>query len=172
MLRGHDAKATFMVIGSFVREYDHEHIRGLLEDGCELGNHCMHDDKYIMHSFESFERDLLATDKVIAGFQTPGDLFRAPCGLISSTMRNVLAKHGKKNIMADVYPFDPVVSNPEFIASYSLSRVQNGSIIVLHMPESGFRTWSLHGLDKLLRGLKQRGFGVVTVSELLAAEVG
>ena len=45
----------------------------------------------------------------------------------------------------------------------------HGSIIVLHMPERGFREWDLDTLERVLVGLEKKGLRSVTLSELEVA---
>jgi len=44
--------------------------------------------------------------------------------------------------------------------------VQSGSIIIIHMPEKGYREHMLDGIRLLLWGLKRKGLKAVTLSEL------
>ena len=46
------------------------------------------------------------------------------------------------------------------------AQVQDGSIIIMHMPERGFREHTLAAMAQLLAGLSERGLHVVTLSEL------
>ena len=46
------------------------------------------------------------------------------------------------------------------------AQVQDGSIIIMHMPERGFRDHTLAAMAQLLAGLTERGLHVVTLSEL------
>ena len=45
-------------------------------------------------------------------------------------------------------------------------QVTSGSIIVLHMPEKGFREHTLKEMELLLEGLKKRGLRSVTLTRL------
>lgn len=95
--------------------------------------------------------------------------FRAPGGSLSSTMCEVLDRHGFTHVLCDAYANDPWISDPEFLASTLLSHTSDGSIIVIHMPERGFREYTFEAIRGLLVGLKARGLKTVPLTELRAA---
>ena len=45
----------------------------------------------------------------------------------------------------------------------------HGSILIIHMPERGFREWNHEAIECLLARLAAKGLRVVTLSELAAA---
>jgi peptidoglycan/xylan/chitin deacetylase (PgdA/CDA1 family) len=65
-----------------------------------------------------------------------------------------------------VYPFDPQMPNPSFMAYYVLHNVQPGSIIVLH-DHGGRGERTAQALQEILPQLSKRGFRVTTLSELV-----
>ena len=52
------------------------------------------------------------------------------------------------------------------------AQVQDRSIIIMHMPERGFREHTLAAMAQLLTSLSERGLHVVTLSELDAMASG
>ena len=52
------------------------------------------------------------------------------------------------------------------------AQVQDRSIIIMHMPERGFREHTLAAMAQLLTSLSERGLHVVTLSELDAIASG
>jgi len=100
-------------------------------------------------------------------FQKDVRWFRAPSGKISAPMSCALKKRGLKHVMLDCYANDPHIPDASFVASTILRSVQKGSIIVLHMPERGFREWELEAIKKVLEGLEKKRLRSVTLSELM-----
>merc|ERR1712048_19762 len=79
-------------------------------------------------------------------------------------MYEILEKHGFTHVLGDCYANDPWVSDPSFIA-----HTMEGSIMIIHMPERGFRDYSFQALPELLEGLSKRGLKVVTLTTLYEA---
>ncbi|CAE7404596.1 unnamed protein product, partial [Symbiodinium necroappetens] len=98
-------------------------------------------------------------------------VFRAPHADISSAMQKVLAAEGFRHVLCDSFANDTQIDDAAFISDSLLSMVDSagGSIVVIHMPERGFREHNLEALRLLLSGLRQRDLRVVTLSELSRA---
>uniref|UniRef100_A0A7S3L2A9 NodB homology domain-containing protein n=1 Tax=Amphora coffeiformis TaxID=265554 RepID=A0A7S3L2A9_9STRA len=92
--------------------------------------------------------------------------FRAPHGKYTRAMETVLQQRGMINVMCDTYASCPLVTDGDYIGTSLAQKARDGSIILLHMPERGFREWTLVALQQLLEGLQQRGVQAVTVSRL------
>ena len=92
--------------------------------------------------------------------------FRAPSGRLSETMTHVLDKHGLKHVLTDCYVNDAHIPFPKWIGWAISKCVQEGSIIVLHMPEKGFRQWNIIAIEDVLTRLKAQGLRSVTLSDL------
>ena len=71
-----------------------------------------------------------------------------------------------ENVMWDCFAFDMSVPSPEWIAGSLLSDARDGSIMLVHMPERGFREWNLGAIEQTLAGLEKRGLKPVTLTEL------
>ena len=81
-------------------------------------------------------------------------------------MQKVLNQRGYKHIMCDGFATDTSIPDPKWISSFILKKIKNGSIILIHMPEKGFREWNFEAMELTLKGLSERGFQIVTFSEL------
>jgi peptidoglycan/xylan/chitin deacetylase (PgdA/CDA1 family) len=99
----------------------------------------------------------------------PTRWFRAPSASLSNTMDAVLARRGFTHVLTDSYANDPHVPFPRWVAWAMDCAATHGSILVLHMPELGFREWDLEAIDRVLDRLGRRGLRSVTLSELDAA---
>jgi len=166
------AKATFFCTLNFAKgEWRERQLAGLLADGNELANHLVDDRPYDKVSLEEFERDFDAADTWIRQMsvgsgQSTTRWFRPPCGMMSEAMLKVLIRRGARTVLTDCYANDCMIPNPRYI-SWGMSRsVTHGSIMIIHMPERGFREWNLEAIMRVLEMLKQRGLRAVTLSEL------
>ena len=57
------------------------------------------------------------------------------------------------------------------VAKLMLRQVKVGSVAILHMPEKGFREGNLLALEFFLRGVQERGFRCVNLSEMQATSL-
>jgi len=177
LLKMYGARATFMVIGSFLEAHEADMV-DLLRDGHELANHGMLDRAYHLDDAADFARAVDECSTRICRLQRAAGLdegvrwFRAPHAKYTRSMESVLASRGLTNVMCDSYASCPVVQDGEYIGKFLAERARHGSIIVIHMPEHGFREWCLVGLRHLLAGLHKRGMQSVTVGELVGKAEG
>lgn len=98
----------------------------------------------------------------------PGRWFRAPHADASPAMKQVLRRYGFTNVLCDCFGNDTVLKDAGVIAEGLLAMVDDlgGSIIVVHIPERGFRENNLQALRLLLEGLSERGLQATSLSQL------
>lgn len=163
----YDAKATFFINGSHCENTLHSDVQLLLNEGHEIANHNMYDWPYDEYSKEDFEIDLEETNKVLS--QYTDDVpkwYRPPHAKLSEAMQEVLDANGYTNVMCDAFANDTAIPDAEWISKSILDQVKPGSIVLIHMPEKGVREWNFEAMRLTLKGLKEKGMKVVTVSEL------
>jgi peptidoglycan/xylan/chitin deacetylase (PgdA/CDA1 family) len=98
-------------------------------------------------------------------------LFRPGSGLYDERIATFVQKHGYRIVLGSVYPFDAQLPSANWAEWYIREHARAGAVLILHDgPERGRRTAEV--LRRVLPELKQRGFQVVTVSELLSAGQG
>ena len=164
-LREHQAQATFFLIG--------EHVAGneallsrIQTEGHEVANHTFHERMSLLLPSAELSRELSATHKLLSRF---GEVrwFRPGSGLYSSSMIETATRHDYKIVLGDVFPLDGRLGNSHFHKWYILRHARPGSIIILHDAKGrGVRT--AQTLRRVLPVLRERGFHVVTVSQLVA----
>ena len=84
-------------------------------------------------------------------------------------MASVLAARGITHVATDAYANDCHIVYPRYISWALTRRVTHGSILVIHMPERGFRQWIFEALERTFDELESKGLRSVTLSELDAA---
>ena len=194
LLAKYDAKATFFVVGDWVKEDGCGHemaLARLLRDGHELGNHGSRDDRHdlmdpsdFLEAVDGCSRKIRMIHELAAKYENAKNAenaardddsdgvvryFRAPHGKYTREMENLLKKRNLRNVMCDAYASDPIVEDAEYLASSLLRQSRSGGIVLLHLPERGFRDYCFEALRLLLEGLKRRNMKVVTVGELEAS---
>jgi peptidoglycan/xylan/chitin deacetylase (PgdA/CDA1 family) len=175
LLKRYDAKATFVVISSFLAECHEPDMIRLLEEGHELANHGVRDEAMdkMATSVDTFVEALDECNNKIIDLQKKANVeigvkwFRAPQSRYTKIMEEGLVVKDMHNVMCDAYAACPIVEDGPWIASTLSKQIRNGSIACLHMPEKcGFREHCLEAMEQLLEDLKKRNFKVVTVGEL------
>lgn len=116
--------------------------------------------------------------------------FRAPQGVMTARMRQIVDKQGNmKHVLGDCYCDDwrfaeQVDSSTDDnntdddtvekrqrtmmkpVAELMLAQAQPGSIAIFHMPERGFREATIYALEYFLQGLQEKGWRCVNLSEM------
>ena len=168
ILEAENVKGTFFVIGGEL-EQNLAEGKKLVAAGHELGNHSYSHDRMLFSSPSFVNQEIESTDRLIrsAGYQ--GEIFfRPPYTKKLFTLPYYLSKTGRKTITCDVEPesYPEIAGSADKITEHVLSRVQPGSIILLHVMYS--RTGALKSVKKIIEDLRARGYTFKTVSELLA----
>ena len=94
------------------------------------------------------------------------DLFRAPFGDYSDTLLEEAQKMGLYTIQWDVDSLDWKGIKASEMATRVLSRVKNGSIILMH--NDGEHT--LEALPLIIEGIRNKGYGFTTIGKLIYRE--
>jgi peptidoglycan/xylan/chitin deacetylase (PgdA/CDA1 family) len=168
ILKDRDVKATFFLIGKETAE-NLPQARLIVDAGHEIGNHSYTHSNMAWMGLASVKDEIERTDAAIrtAGYQ--GEiLFRPPYGKKLLTLPWYLSQHDRKTIMWDVEPDSDseIAENADVMTQYVMDHARNGSIIILHVMYRS-REASRQALPQIIDGLRQKGFGFVTVSELL-----
>lgn len=167
----YQVKATFFVTGSETQRYITQ-AKQIVAAGHQLGNHSWSHQRMLFMSLDEINREIEGTDQQIraAGYQ--GEiLFRPPYGKKLVVLPWFLAKTHRTSITWDIAPetFDEDSEDPQTMAAQVLEQVRPGSIVLLHLMYKN-RDASRAALPLIIKGLKQKGYKMVRVSDLLAAE--
>jgi peptidoglycan-N-acetylglucosamine deacetylase len=165
VLDRHNVTATFFIITDRVPGNE-QILQRMLSAGHELGNHTTADIHSIGLSTPIFEQDLIKADAILKTFTKPQWL-RPAGGWYNQEMIGVTKKYNYKVALGSIFPYDTNISSPWFATQFIMANAQPGGIIVMH--DSG--DWgknTAEALDQLLPKLKQSGYKVVNLSELMA----
>lgn len=163
VLRRHDARATFFLIGEQVAGRE-QVVRRMTAEGHEIGNHFTRDRAGIGLEPEEFARDLRAAHEALSPH---GSLrwARPGSGWYSREMVDAMHRLGYRCALGSVYPYDATIPSVDFASWHILRNVRPGAILVLH--DRGNRGWrSARTLGRVLPALRARGYRVVTLSRL------
>ena len=165
ILNRYSARATFFILGEEARKRPHL-LQAIVEQGSELGNHTMTDERSVSLDKERFKDSVQSCHQIIAKYQ-PNALFRwfrPGCGWFTSSMIRRIRKLGYDMALGDVYPFDPIVASAYINSQHIIHRVHPGAIIILH----DNRKWTIETLELVLHDLVTvQGYQVVTLTQLM-----
>lgn len=161
----HDVKVTFFMTGGWIEKYP-EDVKAIYEAGHVLGNHGEnHKHMSQLKKEANIEEIQKAHDKVKELLGVEMNLFRAPYGDYDNDVIDTANEIGYHVIQWDVDSLDWKDYGVESIIKTVLDHkdLGNGSIILLH---NGAK-YTKDALEGLIVGLKEKGFKLVPVSELI-----
>ncbi|WP_079915109.1 polysaccharide deacetylase family protein [Paenibacillus sp. 32352] len=169
ILKQHEAKATFFVLGKRVQMYPAIAIREVNE-GHEIANHTF-DHHYLKNvSSEKLIEEIRQTQEVIFDIteQMP-HVFRPPGGFYNEALLKLTKEDKLTVVMWSWYQDTKDWKKPgvDKIVNTVLSNVHNGDIILFHDLQ-GDCSQTVEALKRILPELKKQGYQFVTVTDLIA----
>ena len=164
ILRNNNVKGTFFMQGCNVTAHP-QVVRRMVNEGHEVGNHTWNHAYLSKVSREKAEDQLQRTNEAI----------RNACGVIPVVMRPpggytnagvaswARQRFGFTTIMWDVDTNDWRKPGSAVVAARAVNGAKPGSIILVH----DIHASTVAAVDAFVKGLKNRGYELVTVSELL-----
>lgn len=162
-LEKYNAHATFFMLGQKVPTYSAE-VKKMKEIGCELGSHSYDHTNLTSLDSDGIKSQMSRTDKNIkkaAG--SAATVMRPPYGAISSAVRSNV---GKPMILWNIDTLDWETRNAKKTINKVMKNVGDGDIILLH----DIHTETVDAALKLIPMLQEKGYQLVTVSEMAAAK--
>ena len=164
LLRDRGIRATFYVIGRNVQRHPGL-VRRMVEEGHEVGNHTWRHPHLTTLSAESVIEELDAT--TMAVFEATGKVpvtMRPPYGAMYAGQR--LMVHETRNLPTILWSVDPQDwrrPGASVVSRRIVSGARQGGIVLAHDIHPG----TIRAMPAALDGLAAKGFGFVTVSQLL-----
>jgi peptidoglycan/xylan/chitin deacetylase (PgdA/CDA1 family) len=174
-LRKERVPATLFLTGMWMEQYP-DRTRELAADPLfELGTHTYDHKGFTKHCYTLGTvppQDMLSdVRKAVTLLDRLDDhatrWFRFPGGCYDGTALHELAPAGVTAVGLDVPGADGFAKSPKPIIRQVLSKVQNGSIVVLHMHGGDNAPYTDEAITPIITGLRKRGFEFVTVTELV-----
>ena len=167
-LKKHNVKATFFMTGGWIEKYPDD-VKAIAAEGHDLGNHSQNHKQMSQLSAEQCKEELMKPHEKVKKL-TGKDmiLFRPPYGDYNDTLIQVCRENQYYAIQWDVDSLDW----KDYDTATIIRRVTehkhlgNGSIILCH--NGGKHT--AEALDELLSTLKEKGFTLVPISQLIIKE--
>ena len=165
ILQQYDVPASFFLLGMQVDKYP-EKAKNIVDLGFEVGIHSYAHKQLTKMTSTSVNDDLVKSLKSLknaTGIES--NLFRPPYGAFNKAVIETAQKHDLATVLWNVDPRDWDSNSADSIANHVIEHTQDGSIILLHEG----RDSTLKALPKIIHGLRERGFEIVFISELLSS---
>lgn len=168
ILEENDVKATFFLCGYWVEKYPEE-VKRIAEAGHDLGNHSATHPHMSQISSEEIAKELADCHrkvKDLTGIEM--DLFRPPFGEYDNHVIKTATENGYYTIQWDIDSLDWKEQGPQAEINQVLNHkhLGNGSIVLFHNDAK----YTPEVLDTIIKGLKEKGFELVPLSELILRE--
>ena len=165
ILDENDVKATFFLCGYWVEKYPEE-VKKIAEAGHDLGNHSATHPHMSQLSSEQIAQELQKCHqevKEVTGVEM--ELFRPPFGEYDNHVVDTAKENGYYTIQWDVDSLDwkEQGADAEINQVLNHKHLGSGSIILFHNDAK----YTPQVLDTILKGLKEKGYEIVPVSELI-----
>ena len=162
-LKNNDVHITFFIVGDWADKYP-EAVKKIYESGNEIGSHSnTHPHVNSLSAEKNLEEIQLSVNKLekITGSKTT--LYRAPYGEYNDTVIKTAQENGYFTIQWNLDTLDYKGLTGEEMWKRLKNKLENGSIILSH---NGTKH-TADSLDMLIKNIKESGFKVTTVSDLI-----
>lgn len=168
ILKNNDVKATFFLCGYWVDKYPEE-VKKIYEEGHEIGNHSNTHPHGSQISLEQNKNEIMEVHnkiKNLVGYDM--NLYRPPFGEYNDTVLKAANEVGYHTIQWDIDSLDWKEYGVEHEINQVLNHkhLGNGSIMLFHNDAE----YTPDALDTILKGLKDKGYEVVPVGQLIHKE--
>ena len=162
-LRGAHVRATFFMLGMQVQKFPAvaRHVATATE---EIGDHTWdHKDLPLISPHDARVEIARARTEIAAVIGMWPVLFRPPYGSINPTVAGLVGGLGMAVIQWNVDTLDWRERTAKVVAQRAVSEARPGSIILMH----DIYASTVDAVPAIIKGLRHRGFTLVTVSQLL-----
>ena len=164
VLKEHNVKATFFLVGIQVEKYPRIAKR-IADEGHEIGNHSYSHKHLTKVDSVVWKYEIDQASVVI--YKATGvlpRLFRPPYDLFDEDMLDYANNAGMVMVQWDVDPTDWANPSAAKIRQRIMREVKPGAIIICHDFSKGTRS----GLSSLIDALQESGYQLVTVGEMIS----
>ena len=163
ILDRYDVKATFFLVGDWVEKYPND-VKTIAAKGHDIGNHSdTHPHMPQLSESRAAEEVTACNEKIEALTGSTPTLFRPPYGDYDNMVVNCVKSMGMYCVQWDGDSLDWKDPSPEQMCRTVLSKVKDGSIILMH---NGAKNTPA-ALPSIIEGLKDKGYEIVLIKDLI-----
>ncbi len=165
-LKNNNVKITFFMVGEWIDKYP-EAVKKIYEEGHEIANHSDTHKHVNNLSYEDNVKEInLANEKIKNITGEENKLYRAPYGEYNNTVIKAAKENGYIPIQWNLDTLDYTGITGEEMWDRIKNKLQAGDIILSH---NGTKH-TAESLDMLIKNIKEKGFEIVRVSDLVYKE--
>ena len=159
-------KGTFFFVGTQAEKYPSV-VKRVAEAGHEVGNHSYKHENLPKLSQAGATQSLAKTTEILRKLSGQSvSLVRPPYGATSASVKAALQSQGQPSILWSIDTLDWKTRNSKSTINTVLQHVKDGDVILMH----SIYSQSADAAEVLIPALQERGFQLVTVSELAKAK--
>ncbi|WP_080876034.1 polysaccharide deacetylase family sporulation protein PdaB [Oceanobacillus timonensis] len=165
VLEKEDVQATFFVSGEWAERHP-DLLEEISEGTHEIGLLGYRYKSYLDQEPEQIRKDLVKAQEVMdkLGYEDI-QLLRTPHGHLNEEIIELAESMQFQVVHWNVNPDDWENPGVETIIDEVMEQTENGDIILLHASDSAKQT--AEALETVLPGLKNKGYGLITISEMV-----
>lgn len=171
VLAKHEVKATFFVIGQYVRQRPDILLR-VVAEGHEVGNHTFTHPVLSLCDAGNVKGELaLCNEALTNASRTDAKLFRPPFGARRPATLRIAREMGYVPVMWSVTCYDWKATSAEQVEAHAVRQIKGGDVILLHdgshKQMGANRAHTVEATDRIIRRYKDQGFEFVTISQMM-----
>ncbi|MBP2651072.1 MAG: polysaccharide deacetylase [Firmicutes bacterium] len=174
VLREEQVSATFFVVGKNAEKYP-DLVRRIVNEGHQVGNHTYSHMDLLKADSKTIAQEVDRTSAIISditGKETR--LVRPPHGFRDAVVMEMMTKRNLSVVEWSIASRDWTNPGVDEIVNRTLSKIKNGSIILLHdgdgTAQAASREETVAAARRIIDELKNQGYIFVTVSEIVNPE--
>ena len=166
VLKSNNVKATFFMVGDWVEKYP-EAVKKINQEGHEIGSHSdTHPHVNQLSSEENLEEIKTSSKKIEQITNKKVTLYRPPYGEYNNTVIKVANENSYIPIQWSLDTLDYTGITGNEMWNKIKDKISNGDIILMHNATEH----TADSLDMIIKNIKEKGFNLVTVSDLIYKE--
>lgn len=163
--RKYGGKGTFFFVGNQAEKYPNV-VKRVAEAGHEVANHSYKHENLPKLSQAGATQSLAKTNEILRRLSGQSvSLVRPPYGATSSSVKAALQNQGQPSILWSIDTLDWKTRNAKSSINIVLQQVKDGDVILMH----SIYAQSAEAAEALIPALQERGYQLVSVSELAKA---
>lgn len=164
VLKAYDVPATFFIVGNRARNYS-QTLERIVQEGHEVATHTWSHQQLTDLTYNDAEKEITSSINAIGSVvDTPIALLRPPYGAVGSDVREICRRLGLAVVLWSIDTEDWRTNDADNTSRVILEQVKDGSIVLCHDLKSSTPA----AMEKTIPILLERGYRLVTVSELLS----
>ncbi|MEQ8175363.1 MAG: polysaccharide deacetylase family protein [Syntrophomonadaceae bacterium] len=169
ILKKEGVKASFFVTGQQCNKFPLQ-VQKINDQGHLVLSHTYSHRQLDLTSRETVNQEITMTDQAIDKLtgRTPRGV-RPPYGAVNQMVVDALDAQGKLTILWSIDTLDWAGDEAVTVAANVLDNVRPGDIILMH--SIGGRTNTVKALPVIIKGLREKGYTMVRIDELLQREL-